>query len=1119
MAKMANMRPQAGDIVRKLAGVRRTTLGVGVATAAVAGLAVVGLAWLCLSFLDMGLGLGGLVLRILAILMLVAALAALAYNLFRVLKMSQSIRSYARRVGEELKEVGLDLVTLLDLAEIDNRRFGYSEALIAKAMDGIAERVRRFDLEAGVRKRALLVYSIPLIVVLAGGLLWWRLEPASFAYSLARSSYFLGVSGESGIEIAVEPGDKEILAGSDLEVEASIKAFARKPPSLHVLSDGEERAYVMERIDAGEAKGRARYKNTLAKMDRDVAYFVAVGDEATRRFQVSVREEPRITDGRISLAYPAYTGLAREVLPQGTWDITVPFGTEAAFDLAANCRPDSAWLAFVGEGGRAWDVPLEVAGDSLGGRLRLAENLGYTLELLGPERIRAKTHGPHAITVVADKPPYVRIESPDREIMLEADMLIPLTVVAFDDYGISHMTLKYEFKGGKGEIALTFNGKAQARCDYTWDVTQLDVFPGDAVSYYVVVADNDALTGPKYAKTDVYVARVPTVYELYQEIEDRQDEDVASLEEIADKAEEAKQDLEEIAEDMKKEGQKESALNWEDEQAIKQNLARQEEVAKELDRISSSLDQTLDLMNQNNLINFEIIDKMEEIRRLLEEVASEDFMKALDRMREAMAQLTPEELRAAMENLNLTQEDLLKKLDQAIQALKRLQAQQKMEAVADLAKQLAEGQKEANELLGSNDSDRAERKEKGLEADAARLKDMMRDLADLLGAQQNPVADEVRTASEFMDEKSIQQKMASMLSDMAEGRNTSAMQQGQDLEGNLEEMAGMLQSASDNLMNDEKRQIMAALKETIEGLRDVSTRQEDVLSALEEARPDVSRTELARREMVYKEALDRMGEKLFDLSRKSLFVNASLGRAVLLIGEQAEAAARDLGEDSGRQAAKGIKKSLGTLNVLVTGLMDAMEKASSCSSPSGLADAFDSLESMCSSQMGINQGTEQAVGQGQQGLSMEARAQMARLAAEQEAVKRGLEDLSGQYGGRAEILGRLDDLVEEAKRVIEDLKRGSVSEETLRRQEKILTRMLDAQKSLRRREYSERRKSRPGEAYQVASPPPLSLEEREAAVRDLMYRGRGYYPPEYEELIRAYFKAISAQKPAESSAQ
>jgi hypothetical protein len=308
---------------------------------------------------------------------------------------------------------------------------------------------------------------------------------------------------------------------------------------------------------------------------------------------------------------------------------------------------------------------------------------------------------------------------------------------------------------------------------------------------------------------------------------------------------------------------------------------------------------------------------------------------------------------------------------------------------------------------------------------------------------------------------------------------------------------------------------MDALKETIDGLRDVSARQEEVLAGTEGARTGPDRSELARREMVYKEAVDRIAEKMFDLSRKSLFVSPAIGRTILEIGRSLDAAAKDLAEGTGRQAGRNVKSSLGALNTMVTGLMDAMDKASSCSSPGGMAEAFESLENMCGMQLGINQGTQQMLGESGEGLSMEARAQMARLAAQQEMVKQGLEDLSGQYGDRTEILGRLDDLVEEAKRVIEDLKRQSVSEETLQRQDRILTRMLDAQKSLRRREYSQRRKSRPGEVYQVTSPPPLSLDEREAAVRDLLYRGGGYYPPEYEELIRAYFKAISGARPGQ----
>ena len=271
-------------------------------------------------------------------------------------------------------------------------------------------------------------------------------------------------------------------------------------------------------------------------------------------------------------------------------------------------------------------------------------------------------------------------------------------------------------------------------------------------------------------------------------------------------------------------------------------------------------------------------------------------------------------------------------------------------------------------------------------------------------------------------------------------------------------------------------------------------------------------SDLARMEMVYKEALDRIAEDLFDVSRKSLFVSPVLGRSVLRIATRLRAASQQLSQGIRGRTKGDVKASLGSLNQLATGIMDALDQASSCSSPSGMCDAFNKLNSMCGMQMGINQGTQSLMGDGEQGMSMEARAQMARLAAEQEAVRKGIEEVAGELGGRGEILGRLDDLAEEAKRVVEDLRSENVNRETIRRQEQILTRLLNAQRSMRRRDYSERRKSRPGEAYEVTPPPELSLEEQEEMIRDMLYQRRGYYPPEYEELIRAYFKAISTGK-------
>jgi DNA-binding transcriptional regulator YiaG len=1097
---------QVNEIKRRLRRLRSSSITIGIISSVSVALLLLASLWLLISLLDMSLGIPRIFLRGIAVVGFAAALIVLTYEMLRVFSVSHSIKAYAARVGIELKDLGLDLLTALDLSEVDSEKLGYSETLLKKAIEGIASKVRDFDLRVSFRRRTLVRSSIPLMIICLGGLLWWRYDAPGLSYSLTRLGFFWGLSDHSGISISVEPGDDEILAGAAVEVRAGVTGFSPGTPELHVISGGQETAFVMDRMDSASVRGHARFSAGLTKVDRDIAYFVSVGDQSTRIFQISVYEEPRIKTGAIRLAYPAHTGLGSEVLPQGMWDIAAPYGTVAAWELRTNCMADSAWLSIVRADGGGRDLPFMVSRDSLGLRMLLSEDFTYSVELIADRQLKAAPHGPHSVAVAQDQQPYVRIESPQQEIMLEPDMIVPLSVFALDDYGISMMKLFYGSPGESGAVDLPYSGSTQARSEYNWDVGQIDLFPGDAISYYIVVADNDALTGPKQSKTDKYVARVPSILDVYEEIERQQDEELEDLEEIAEEAREIKEDFDDLMEDVRRKRE----IGWEEEQAVKQSVAEQDELSRRVDEVSSSLDETLELMGENSLVDFEIIDKMEEIRRLLNEVATEEMMRAIEKMREVMESLSPEEIQAAMENLNLSQEDLLRRLDRTIEMLKRLKLQQKMDAAVNLANRMTETQKQTNESLREGDDmGEAEKAEKGLLKDKEVLEEMMKELADLLNAEGNPVAGDLERASEFMESSQIGAGMSMAQSAMASGNRQEALKQGEKVEQDLSTLARMLQNAGAALMGSEQQAIVEALRRAMSDLIEVSKRQEDVLQDVEDADRGPLTGDLARREMVYKEALDRIAESLFDVSRKSLFVSPALGLAVLSIGEKMEAASGHLFQGDVRKARRPVKRSLGSLNILIVGLMDATDRASSCPSASGLSDAFQSLEQMCCMQMGINQGTQSLLSQGEEGLSMEARAGMARLAAEQEAVRKGIEELTSEFGNRAEILGRLDDLAGEARRVIEDLRRQSVGEETIRRQERILTRLLNAQRSLRRRDYSQRRKSKTGQPYEVTPPARLSLEDAEEAVRDLIYRGRGYYPPEYEELIRAYFKAIS----------
>ena len=93
-----------------------------------------------------------------------------------------------------------------------------------------------------------------------------------------------------------------------------------------------------------------------------------------------------------------------------------------------------------------------------------------------------------------------------------------------------------------------------------------------------------------------------------------------------------------------------------------------------------------------------------------------------------------------------------------------------------------------------------------------------------------------------------------------------------------------------------------------------------------------------------------------------------------------------------------------------------------------------------------------------------------------------------------------------------EMERSGASQETVNRQRRILSRLLDAQRSLRRRDYTRERRSRAGGEYARAAPDALPedlLRATEELREDLLRAMQHEYPAEYRELIRAYFEGLA----------
>ncbi|MBI3192945.1 MAG: hypothetical protein HYZ34_00600 [Ignavibacteriae bacterium] len=96
-----------------------------------------------------------------------------------------------------------------------------------------------------------------------------------------------------------------------------------------------------------------------------------------------------------------------------------------------------------------------------------------------------------------------------------------------------------------------------------------------------------------------------------------------------------------------------------------------------------------------------------------------------------------------------------------------------------------------------------------------------------------------------------------------------------------------------------------------------------------------------------------------------------------------------------------------------------------------------------------------------------------------------------------------------------DLEQGDVNPETLQKQERILSRLLDSQRSMREKDFEKRRRSEAGKNQQRQSPTDIDFTTQEGKNKlreELLKVLEGKYSKDYENLIRKYFEELEKEE-------
>ena len=189
----------------------------------------------------------------------------------------------------------------------------------------------------------------------------------------------------------------------------------------------------------------------------------------------------------------------------------------------------------------------------------------------------------------------------------------------------------------------------------------------------------------------------------------------------------------------------------------------------------------------------------------------------------------------------------------------------------------------------------------------------------------------------------------------------------------------------------------------------------------------------------------------------------------------------------------------------------AMNKMQTSGSASGYEQFLQRMQEMSGEQQGINsQSMQLALGQ----LSAAAQQSlMQRLLKQQQQVQKSLQQLmsetrqSGEQG-----LGDLDGIAKDIDEVIKDFQNKRYQQRTKERQQRILSRMLDSQKSLTQRGFKEERKAETANEIVYEGPSGLPVDygqRRSLAMEALNQSLKAGYSRDYQTMIRRYFNTLS----------
>lgn len=932
-------------------------------------------------------------------------------------------------------------------------------------------------------------------------------KPAPFHFILLNDDLF--TIKNSSYKIEVEVNGEEI------------------PKMLHVKTN--EKIYLMQKIS------KRRFTHTFQNLQESQKFHFESSGIQSKEYFLQVNPRPVLMSFSVSIDYPAYIGKSNEVI-SNVGDLILPAGSKVTWNFRTK---DTKSVKFVQDSVETI-LPIPKNGRiSYSKKLfRSANYIIYTAN----DFLASGDSLLFSIRVIEDHPPLISV-------LEQKDTVVPDRVFfrgqIKDDYGFSSLKFHLLHQHADDPENPTEKTKNLPQTNkftiqefyYDYHLSEENLKPGDKLTYYFEVCDNDAVNGYKCTRSQTFCSEM-----LSEEAFEK--EHGKATEAIKSNTEDALQEIKKLQNKIKELAQKlidKKEWNWQDKQQAQDLLQKQNMLQERIKNVQQQINNNNLREQQYKQRNELLMEKQKQIEKLFEEVMDEKMKKMLEELQQLSQEINKEQLKEVLDKIQMSNEDMEKQLDRNLELFKQLELDKKISDAIEKAKEIGKKQKKLAEETKEKSQTNAtlQKEQEKLNQEFQKLKEELQNIERKNAELQQPNS----FKRPKQREQNIEQSQKKALQKLQKKENKSAAQEQQSAAQEMEQLSQDLEQMQQEMEQQNLAEDIGNVRQLLKNLVTLSKNQETILNQAPKTKVGSSAyQQIINQQNKIEDDMQMVADSLHAIGKRQPMVGPTIHKELSSVKSHLKHSKDALlfynqsiyeTMEYNRTATVNQQYAMTSINNLALLLAESLKNmeqrmqnmksrkssrskgkpTNTCNSPKPKPSAktMRQMQEELNKQLQfLKKQLEQQGKNGQKpriGDNALLNEELARAAAQQEAIRKMLQQYSEELKSKTgKANGELDRLQQEMEKNTSDIVNKIISSQTILRQQNILTRLLEHEKADLKQDKEEKRESRAGEnIYRPDSNKNIEYNKLKSREMDLFRSETPEFSPYYRDKVSNYF--------------